>query len=80
MDYFKELKNACKEVWKKYEGRPGNYYEEKIERVEMVKKEENAFILVNMFDSQNQLELWLSLSEGCKEHYRDLFDELVWSR
>jgi hypothetical protein len=38
-----------------------------------VKKEEDAFILVNMFDSFNQFRLWELLSEWCKEHYRDLF-------
>ena len=79
MDYFNELKETCKEVWGKYKDRPGDYYEEKIKMVNRVKKELDAFILVNMFDSHNQLELWLKLSEGCKEHYRDLFDEYLWS-
>ena len=79
-NYFNELKDACKVVWDAYKDRPGDYYEEKMERVRRVNKEEDAFILVNMFDSFNQFRLWENLSEWCKEHYRDLFDVAVWSK
>lgn len=79
-NYFKELKDACKVVWDAYKDRPGDYYEEKIGRVESIKKDEDAFLLVNMFDSFNQFRLWENLSEGCREHYRDLFDVEVWGK
>lgn len=79
-NYFKELKDACGVVWEAYKDRPGGYYEEKMERVDRVKKEEDAFILVNMFDRFNQFRLWELLSEWCKEHYRDLFAVDVWSK
>ncbi|HAH19088.1 MAG TPA: hypothetical protein DCL29_08835 [Eubacterium sp.] len=57
-NYFNELKDACKVVWGAYKDRPGGYYEEKISRVDSIKRDEEAFILVNMFDKFNQVRLW----------------------
>lgn len=73
MENFIELKEKCKEVWWKYEWRPWGYYEEKIERVNSITNPEDAFFLINMFDTKNQAELWSKLSDKCKKAYGDYF-------
>ena len=69
---FDELKAKCLEVWKKYEDRPWDYYEEKVTRVNRA-GEEDAGLLIRMFDWENQKELWEKLSPECREVYEKYF-------
>lgn len=70
---FNELKKQCKEVRKKYKNNPWDYYNEKIDYVNRITNPKDSYILINMFDWDNQRELWNRLSDDCKKRYKDEF-------
>lgn len=69
---FAELKDACRQVWKKYETRPWNYYEEKISKVNQAKPEDAKY-LIRMFDNKNTTELWDRLWDYARQYYKEYF-------
>lgn len=75
--YFKELKREVKKVRGRYKDSPGDYYSEKIKMVDRIKMEEDAYIMINMFDMFNQRILWNHLSEGCRDYYSKEFEPMV---
>lgn len=74
---FNELKAKCLTVRKKYENNPWDYYEEKVGYVNRITNPKDYYILINMFDLQNQWELYNLLSEECREYYKDYFKSLL---
>lgn len=71
------LKEKCLFVWSKYKDNPGDYYQEKYDRVMAITHTEDAYILVNMFDIFNQLELYVNLDSDEKIYYHELFEPML---
>lgn len=73
---FNELKKNCLKVWKKYEWRPGNYYQEKVAYVKKVTNPDDYFVLIGMFDSENLADLYSRLSDECRNYYSGAFQNM----
>lgn len=73
---LEQLKAKCIVVWGKYQT-DTRYYKEKTDRVKSIKYPEDAYILINMFDWENQKELWGLLTREEQEIYKDLFSKYV---
>ena len=74
---LESLKKKCLKVWEKYKDNPGDYYQEKYERVMSVTHPSDAYYLVSMFDVFNQAELFWLLTKTEREYYKDLFVPLM---
>lgn len=73
---LEQLKAKCIIVWGKYQT-DTRYYEEKTNRVKSIKHPEDAYILINMFDGDNQKELWGLLTDDEKNRYKWEFSKYV---
>ena len=68
---FEEMKKACIEVWGQYKESPGNYYEEKLSRIQDITNIKDNFVyMFAMFDVGNQRKVVALLSESTKEELK----------
>lgn len=70
---LEELKRACLSVWEDYKDRPGGYYEEKVAYVKRITNPKEYYVLINMFDLQNQKKLWYKLSPEMRDYCYENF-------
>jgi hypothetical protein len=72
-EMFEELKKACLSVWKNYKDRPGDYYQEKVGYVKRITNPKDYYILIQMFDINNQRKLYEKLSPEARDYYMEYF-------
>ena len=73
---LEQLKAKCLVVWWKYID-DTRYYSEKEKKVKSIRNPEDSYMLINMFDGDNQKELWRLLTEEEKNRYKPEFSKYV---
>lgn len=74
---LEELKRACLQVWESYKDSPWDYYKEKVNYVKSITHPDDYYILINMFDLDNQRKLWDKLSPEMRDW---CYEDFVWMR
>lgn len=73
-EMLERLKKKCLLVWEKYKDNPGDYYQEKYDRIMACHHPDDAEYLIGMFDIFNIVELYTKLDEDEKEYYDYIFE------
>lgn len=74
-EMLERLKKKCLLVWEKYKDNPGDYYQEKYDRVMSCNHPDDYDYLMWMFDHNNLMELHDLLDDEEREYYREYFNQ-----
>ena len=74
-EMLERLKKKCLLVWEKYKDNPGDYYQEKYDRVMACHNPNDYDYLICLFDHNNIVELHGLLDDEEKEYYKEYFDQ-----
>lgn len=85
-EMLERLKKKCLMVREKYKDNPGNYYQEKYDRVMSCNHPDDYDYLIGMFDHNNVIELYWLLDDEERNYYADYFysyfralNDLLWN-
>lgn len=69
---FEDMRKACLDVWGKYKDEPGDYFEEKTQRIPIMSNiSDNFMYLFAMFDMNNQRQVISLLEPSTIEAVRE---------
>lgn len=75
-EMFEEIKRCCLSVWENYKDRPGDYYKSKVDYVKRITNPKDYYVLINMFDLENQRKLYNKLSLETRDYCMEEFTHM----